>query len=81
MILRLLEQNKFPQSIRGVGASGEEKLFRIEVTTYPEPECLNKVSKFRWSKQTYLVPFEKLSQQYKRIHSLGGQINNITSVN
>ena len=81
MILRLQERNKFPQSIHGVGASGEEKLFRIEVTTYPSPATANKVSKFRWSNQIYLVPFEKFSEEYKRIHSLGAKITSISSVN
>ncbi|MDJ0617464.1 MAG: phycobilisome linker polypeptide [Calothrix sp. MO_192.B10] len=64
----------------GVGASAEGKVFRIEVTGY-KSNAVNRVSKFRRSNQVYLVPFEKLSEQYQRIHKQGGVIASITPVN
>ena len=64
----------------GVGASDEGKVYRIEVTGYRSPGKVNRVSKFRRSNKVYLVPFEKLSQEYKRIHKQGGVISSITAV-
>ncbi|MBP0016615.1 MAG: phycobilisome linker polypeptide [Cyanobacteria bacterium SBLK] len=61
----------------GVGASAEGKVYRIEVTGY-RSNVVNRVSKFRRSNQVYIVPFEKLSQEYKRIHRQGGVISSIT---
>ncbi|MBR8827698.1 MAG: phycobilisome linker polypeptide [Gomphosphaeria aponina SAG 52.96 = DSM 107014] len=64
----------------GVAASEEGKVFRIEVTGYSSPGKVNRVSKFRRSNQVYLVPFNKLSQEYQRIHKQGGVIASITPV-
>ncbi len=64
----------------GVGASEEGKVYRIEVTGYRSPGKVNRVSKFRRSNQVYLVPFNKLSQEYQRIHQQGGVISSITEV-
>ena len=68
------------RSRQGVGASDEGKVFRIEVTGYRSPGKVNRVSKFRRSNQVYLVPFNKLSQEYQRIHQQGGVIASITPV-
>ncbi len=65
---------------QGVGASDEGKVYRIEVTGYRSPGKVNRVSKFRRSNQVYLVPFNKLSQEYQRIHQQGGVISSITAV-
>ncbi|CAC5340018.1 MULTISPECIES: phycobilisome linker polypeptide [Planktothrix] len=64
----------------GVGASEEGKVYRIEVTGYSSPGKVNRVSKFRRSNQVFLVPFEKLSQEYQRIHQQGGVIASITPI-
>lgn len=63
----------------GVGASVEGKVYRIEVTGY-RANAVNRVSKFRRSNQVYLVPFDKLSEEYQRIHKQGGVIASITPV-
>lgn len=64
----------------GVAASEEGKVFRIEVTGYGAQGKVNRVSKFRRSNQVYLVPFNKLSQEFQRIHQQGGVIASITPV-
>lgn len=66
---------------QGVGAGEEGKIYRIEVTGYSSPGKVNKISSFRRSNKVYMVPFEKLSQEYQRIHSQGGVIASITPVN
>jgi phycoerythrin-associated linker protein len=63
----------------GVDASSGGKVYRIEVTGY-RAKTFNNVSKFRRSNQVFLVPFDKLSQEYQRIHQQGGVIASITSV-
>ena len=63
----------------GVGASSGGKVYRIEVTGY-RANVVNRVSKFRRANKVYLVPFEKLSQEYQRIHRQGGVIASITPV-
>ncbi|MGL5083968.1 MAG: phycobilisome rod-core linker polypeptide [Microcoleaceae cyanobacterium] len=64
----------------GAGASDEGKVFRIEVTGYSSPGKVNRVSKYRRSNKVFLVPYEKLSQEYQRIHQEGGVIASITPV-
>ena len=64
----------------GVAASEEGKVYRIEVTSI-RSGAVNRVSKFRRSNQVYLVPYNKLSQEYQRIHKQGGVIASITAVN
>lgn len=64
----------------GVGASEEGKVYRIEVTGYRTPGKVNRISKYRRSNQVFLVPYEKLSQEYQRIHQQGGTIASITPV-
>ncbi len=63
-----------------LGAKEEGKIFRIEVTGYGSPGKFNRVSKFRRSNQVYFVPFDRLSQEYQRIHRQGGVIASITPV-
>ncbi|MBD2579368.1 phycobilisome linker polypeptide [Oscillatoria sp. FACHB-1406] len=62
----------------GVGESG--KVYRIEVTGYGSPGKVSRVSRFRRSNQVYFVPFDRLSQEYQRIHASGGTIASITPV-
>ena len=68
------------RSRQGTGASDEGKVFRVEVTAYSSPGAVNRVSKFRRSNKVYLVPFNQLSETYKRIHKQGGVIASITPV-
>ncbi len=68
------------RSRQGFGATSNGKVYRIEVTAYRSPGVVNRVSKFRRSNKVYLVPFDKLSEEYKRIHRQGGQIASITPV-
>ncbi|NEO55040.1 MAG: photosystem I reaction center subunit XII [Okeania sp. SIO3B5] len=64
---------------QGVGADSGGKVYRIEVTAY-RSKVVNRVSRFRRSNQVFLVPFERLSQEYQRIHQQGGVISSITPV-
>lgn len=68
-----------PQTRLGVGASSDGKVYRIEVTGY-RAKSFNNISKFRRSNQVFLVPYEKLSEEYQRIHKQGGVIASITAV-
>ena len=65
----------------GNGASDQGKVYRIEVTGYRSKGQVNRVSKFRRSNQVYLVPFQKLSQEFQRIHQQGGVIASVTAIN
>jgi phycoerythrin-associated linker protein len=67
------------RSRQGVDASSGGKVYRIEVTGY-RSKTVNSVSKFRRSNQVYLVPYDKLSQEYQRIHQQGGIIASVTAV-
>ncbi|MEL7500983.1 MAG: phycobilisome linker polypeptide [Cyanobacteria bacterium J06554_6] len=69
-----------PKSRQGVGAGANGKVYRIEVTAY-RSKAVNKVSKFRRSNKVYLVPYNKLSEEYQRIHRQGGVIASVTPVN
>jgi phycoerythrin-associated linker protein len=68
-----------PRTRLGVGASAEGKVYRIEITGY-RSNAVNRISKFRRSNQVLLVPYEKLSQEYQRIHQQGGVIASITAI-
>jgi phycoerythrin-associated linker protein len=67
------------RSRHGVDASSGGKVYRIEVTSI-RSNAVNRVSKFRRSNQVFLVPYDKLSQEYQRIHQQGGVIASITAV-
>jgi phycoerythrin-associated linker protein len=67
------------RSRQGVDASSGGKVYRIEVTSI-RSNAVNRVSRFRRSNQVFLVPYEKLSQEYQRIHQQGGVIASITVV-
>ena len=62
------------------GGQAGEKYYRIEVTGYRANSVVRSRSKFSRSNQVYVVPFDKLSQEYKRIHRQGGVIASITAV-
>lgn len=59
---------------QGSGAGENGKVYRIEVTGYGS-RAVNRVSKFRRSNKVYLVPYDKLSQEYQRIHKQGGKMH------
>jgi phycoerythrin-associated linker protein len=61
-----------------LGAVEDGKIYRIEVTGYRSVGRVNRVSKIRRSNQVYFVPFDRLSQEYQRIHKQGGVIASIT---
>ena len=65
---------------QGAGAGEDGKVYRVEVTAYRSPGAVNRVSKFRRSNKVYFVPFNDLSETYKRIHKQGGTIASITPV-
>jgi phycoerythrin-associated linker protein len=67
------------RSRHGVDASSGGKVYRIEVTGY-RAKTFNSISKFRRSNQVFLVAYDKLSQEYQRIHQQGGVIASITAV-
>jgi phycoerythrin-associated linker protein len=62
-----------------LGNLEDGKMYRIEVTGYRSIGSVNRVSKFRRSNQVYFVPFNRLSQEYQRIHKSGGVIASITT--
>ncbi len=64
----------------GAGATSDGKIYRVEVTAY-RSNVVNRVSKFRRSNKVYMVPFDQLSETYKRIHRQGGVIASISAVN
>jgi phycoerythrin-associated linker protein len=68
-----------PRAKQGAVAGQEGKVYRIEVTAY-RTSSVNRVSQFRRSNQVYLVPFNRLSEEYQRIHRQGGVIASITPV-
>lgn len=63
-----------------VGNDRGQKMYRIEVTGY-RPTGSNQVARIRRSNQVYYVPFDRLSQEYQRIHKQGGVIASITACN
>jgi phycoerythrin-associated linker protein len=64
---------------QGVGASDGGKVYRIEVSGY-RAKVVNRVSQFRRSNQVFLVPYDRLSQEYQRIHKQGGVIASVSEV-
>ena len=64
----------------GAGIGERGKVYRIEVTSIRANTVRKASSRFRRANQVYLVPYEKLSQEYQRIHKAGGVIASITSV-
>ncbi|MEL6469308.1 MAG: phycobilisome linker polypeptide [Cyanobacteria bacterium J06623_4] len=66
------------RSGNGIGERG--KVYRIEVTSIRANTVRKAASRFRRANQVYLVPYEKLSQEYQRIHKSGGVIASITPV-
>ncbi|MEH2332526.1 phycobilisome linker polypeptide [Nostoc sp.] len=69
-----------PRTRQGVGSGDDGKVYRIEVTGY-KANVVNNISKYRRSNQVFFVPYNKLSQEYQRIHQQGGTIASITPVN
>jgi phycoerythrin-associated linker protein len=67
----------------GLGALAAGKVYRITVTGYRSSgtSVMSRVSQLRRSNQVYVVPFDRLSQEYQRIHKQGGIIGSITAVN
>ena len=59
----------------GAGATG--KMYRVNVTGY-RANNIRPISRYTKSNRVYFVPFEKLSQEFKRIHKEGGVISSIT---
>ena len=67
-------------SRHGFGAGDEGKTFRVEVTGY-SANTIRRVSRYTRSNRVYFVPFNKLSEQFIRIHAEGGKISSVTPVN
>ena len=63
----------------GAGASDQGQTYKIEVTGYSTSN-LKRISRYTRSNRIYYVPFDKLSEQFKRIHKEGGKIASITPV-
>ncbi|OLP19371.1 photosystem I reaction center subunit XII [Leptolyngbya sp. 'hensonii'] len=63
----------------GTGADEQGKVYRVEATGYRASKT-RPVSRFRFSNQIYLVPFNQLSATYQKIHQAGGVIASITPV-
>lgn len=69
-----------PVTRAGVGAGEEGKVYRVEVTGY-RANNVRPISRHTKANRVYFVPFNKLSEQYQRIHREGGKIASITPVN
>jgi phycoerythrin-associated linker protein len=52
-------------------------MYRVNVTGY-RANNIRPISRYTKSNRVYFVPFEKLSQEFKRIHKEGGVISSIT---
>ncbi|MCP9887978.1 phycobilisome linker polypeptide [Cyanobium sp. ATX 6A2] len=63
----------------GVIAGEEGKIYRVECTAYRAND-IRRVSRYRKANRVYFIPFNKLSEQYQRIHREGGKIASITPV-
>ena len=63
----------------GVGAGEEGMTYRVEVTGY-NANNVRRISRYVRSNRVYYVPFNKLSEQFIRIHREGGKIASITPV-
>ena len=63
----------------GVGAGEEGMTYRVEVTGY-SANNVRRISRYVRSNRIYYVPFNKLSEQFIRIHREGGKIASITPV-
>ena len=63
----------------GVGAGEEGMTYRVEVTGY-SANNVRRISRYTRSNRVFYVPFDKLSEQFKRIHREGGKIASITPV-
>jgi len=64
----------------GVGAGDQGITYRVEVTAY-SANNVRRISRYTRSNRIFYVPFDKLSEQFKRIHKEGGKIASITPVN
>ncbi len=64
----------------GTGVGDRGKVYRIEVTSIRANTVRKASSRFRRANQVYIVPYEKLSQEYQRIHKSGGVIASITEI-
>lgn len=62
----------------GVGAEGT--IFRIEVTAYRAKAVTSVPKLLHRSNRVYLVPLERLSEEYQKIHKQGGVIASITPI-
>lgn len=60
-----------------LGAGTIGRMYRINVTGY-RANNIRPISRYIKSNRVYFVPYEKLSQEYKRIHKEGGVISSIT---
>ena len=63
----------------GVGAGQEGTTYRVEVTGY-SANNVRRISRYTKSNRVYYIPFNKLSEQFIRIHREGGKISSITPV-
>ena len=63
----------------GVGSGSEGRTYKLEVTAY-RANNVRRTSRYTKSNRVYYVPYDKLSEQFKRIHSEGGKIASITPV-
>ena len=63
----------------GVGAGEEGMTYRVEATGY-SANNVRRISRYVRSNRVYYVPFNKLSEQFIRIHREGGKIASITPV-
>ena len=63
----------------GVGAGEEGMTYRVEVTGY-SANNVRRIARYVRSNRVYYVPFNKLSEQFIRIHREGGKIASITPV-
>ncbi|MEM8637221.1 MAG: phycobilisome linker polypeptide [Cyanobacteria bacterium P01_G01_bin.54] len=68
-----------PSPLKGSLSGADGRVFRVEITGY-RANVVNRVSKFRRTNRVELVPFDKLSETYKRVHRQGCMIASISLV-
>jgi phycoerythrin-associated linker protein len=68
-----------PTTRVGMIAGEKGKVYRVEVTGY-RANNIRRVSRYRQANRVYFVPYNRLSEEYQRIHSEGGKIASITPV-
>ena len=74
------EARNVTQALELTHNTNNDKLYRIQGTGYKSPGALGRVSKLRQSNQVFLIPYDKMFQEFQHIHRRGEIITSVTPV-